>query len=827
MMSAIFWSWFVANVPSIACCLVALDDLFPGAVFIRPLYDARSPCIVVGLWFLRAAVVLAGADPLIVSTGAFASGLLSTWGANVGTFRPRNLSGPQIADRQARIARLQAAAEPLYGVDTARQLAQFTDIGTGPPQLKGLWMIKAPHIPWDSCSLQTDRFHVAQLVAGQLAWLFGCSTTVLPAMEVSQRGMQGLRMLDGLMQPQQQQQGEQQQTQMAPQQPQHQQQNQDQHEEWQTRMTSQQQQQQQQTPTDSPDQQLLQPSMDADSGISNYQHADIDVLDATTAEGDSTVAATSSAPPLPPPAIAQQVPAIPDPVTVVSALQPQHVHLVHQMLQKVQIVVVMLVHSTGVLHAQVRSSPGPEACPITSRRTAYTSLCLMMQAWETLEAFNSVGIRVVVHLQAGLDPDDPELPGCAFVRSHLMEDLCSLQTSSSSSRQDVMSWCVNSRWGDVSLARAMAHGAGYAAEHFPNATAIVYASGSDLPLLVSTRQISSSIALFCVLRRGSSTSFCLQTEDKAAELLKAVRGGRVLWPEMYPGGNDNWLQEALKEAADALGPGQRTDAVLLRAMVPHARAHHQWFVLSREAGLLLWTHRASVLRMLEIACDTLPRCVLDFSLAADEMLLVALAAWGDALGRPLSVHNTITAATTLVSFPPKTAQAAGMARWLLGTRHPPPQRRRNAVELLEKYPDAGSRPLRQPLIVTDLPHAAKCSGADLELVRRLAQHAEAEGLSPTPISGGFSVYTVSEVVRALACTVRQCAADADAGGIPSMCTAHPITWSSATQLYVWVDVDDTGVCGSLNAMVQQARKDSAERKNLVVAVRKVAEGVTV
>jgi hypothetical protein len=127
----------------------------------------------------------------------------------------------------------------------------------------------------------------------------------------------------------------------------------------------------------------------------------------------------------------------------------------------------------------------------------------MLQAWEKLEAFNSACIRVVVHLQAGLNANDPDLPGGDFIRSHLMEGLRSLSglssgsgsgsgssTSASTSDPGTL-WRVDSRWGDVSLACAMVHGAGYAIEHFPNAVAVVYASGSDVPLLVRRLQAVS------------------------------------------------------------------------------------------------------------------------------------------------------------------------------------------------------------------------------------------------------------------------------------------------------------------------------------------------
>lgn len=311
-----------------------------------------------------------------------------------------------------------------------------------------------------------------------------------------------------------------------------------------------------------------------------------------------------------------------------------------------------------------------------------------------------------------------------------------------------------------------------------------------------------------------------------------MRGGRVLWPQMYPDRDDAWLQEALLAAAVALGPEQRTESVLLRAMAHHARAHHQWCVLSREAGLLLWNQRHSILRLLEIACDALPQCVPGFGLAADEMLLVALATWGDVMETPVKVNKTITSATTLVSFPPSTQQAAAMARWLLRMLHPGCHHK-NVVKLLQKHPDAGSRPLRQLAIVAD-PSPPAMDDADLQLVQHLAEHAEAQGWSPIPINGGYSVYTVTEVARALAVTVRQCAVQpAGVGIIPVVCTAHPITWSSAVQLYVWVNASDSacakaaGVCGSLGSMLERARSKPVERKQLIVAVRKVAEGVAV
>lgn len=45
---------------------------------------------------------------------------------------------------------------------------------------------------------------------------------------------------------------------------------------------------------------------------------------------------------------------------------------------------------------------------------------------------------------------------------------------------------------------------------------------------------------------------------------------RVLWPQMYPG-RDDWLRAAFEEAAASMGPDQQNDAVLLKAMAPHAR----------------------------------------------------------------------------------------------------------------------------------------------------------------------------------------------------------------------------------------------------------------
>jgi hypothetical protein len=332
---------------------------------------------------------------------------------------------------------------------------------------------------------------------------------------------------------------------------------------------------------------------------------------------------------------------------------------------------------------------------------------------------------------------------------------------------------------------------------------------------------------------------CLQTNDKAQDLLKAVRDEctarrrtvrRVLWPLMYPG-RDDWLRTAFEEAAASIGPDQQNDAVLLRAMAPHARAHHQWFVLSRQAAQMLWSHRASIMQYLQVACAALPAHVPDFGLAADEMLLIALAAWGDLLEAPLSVHKSIDYATTLVSFPPSTPHAAGMARWLLDARHPLPTLQQ--AGFLELHPDAGRRPLRQPAVITPASADADANAdadADIELVRRLADHACRAGIPAVPIRGGFSVYTAAEVVRALASTVRECAVDhADGASVPDVCTAHPITWISATQLYVWVDAEDAaaGVCGSLMALIKRVRTDPVERKKLVFAVRKVAAGVSV